>query len=550
MQVSEKSDELYKELAKQIEANDGAAARGIFQELLNNGFSRQEIVARVSRLIEKRSAGKPGGAPTDKIGWLRPHRLVEPSVSDARKRPNASGRASMPNARHVDNSAEKSSPSSGITSDRFTLSVPERLAAKLQLQNDLKLTEANQGMPAEIEAQVTVSAEGEAQNILPAEAARIMSAEVEAQRTVPSQAEAQRIVPEEGEAQQSCQEKRKHSETAPAYLEAQQTELVKLKTQAAAAELEAQQARVTEVQVDDRRSPNQHGSPAAYRRLRTVVTGTSAIAAALAGLFVLWGLYRNELEEVSAANAKHVLTWLQEFGGNRVSFSPLPATPPKGTGKPEQTTADNRSNDLAKQVEAQPPPHLNVPQREASVTAPAASDAQAQPDTSISSTTADAVSTTDPRGSPTSEQALSRGSPPRSPQQNGTEVAQRPQTAGPQLASADTGALVAQGDELLSKSDVASARPFYQRAAEAGDGRGALRMGMTFDSVFLARWRIRNVPADRTLATYWYRYASGLGNTEAGLMKKKLNPRDVAPRGQRTTHGPRRAPATEHAKRG
>jgi hypothetical protein len=40
MQVSEKSEELYDELAKQIEANDDAAARGIFQELLNNGFSR------------------------------------------------------------------------------------------------------------------------------------------------------------------------------------------------------------------------------------------------------------------------------------------------------------------------------------------------------------------------------------------------------------------------------------------------------------------------------------------------------------------------------
>ena len=134
MQVSEKSEDLYDELAKQIEANDDAAARGIFQELLNNGFSRQEIVVRVSRLIEKRSAGKTGGVPTDKIGWLRPHFPIEPSVSEARKRPNASGRASMPNARHFDNGAEKTLPSSGISSDRFTLSVPERLAAKLQLQ--------------------------------------------------------------------------------------------------------------------------------------------------------------------------------------------------------------------------------------------------------------------------------------------------------------------------------------------------------------------------------------------------------------------------------
>ena len=141
MQVSEKSEELYDKLSKQIEANDDAAARGIFQELLNNGFSRQEIVVRVSRLIEKRSASKTGGVPTDKIGWLRPHLPVEPSVSDARKRPNASGRASMPNARPVDNTAEKSSASSGISSDRFTLSVPERLAAKLQLQKDSKLAE-------------------------------------------------------------------------------------------------------------------------------------------------------------------------------------------------------------------------------------------------------------------------------------------------------------------------------------------------------------------------------------------------------------------------
>jgi hypothetical protein len=377
-----------------------------------------------------------------------------------------------------------------------------------------------------------------------------MPAELEAQRTVPSKAEAQRIVPEEGEAQLIVPREAEAQRIAPADLEAQQTELAKVKTQqAAAAELEAQQTPATEVQAEDRPSPNQHGSPASSRRLRTVVTGTSAIAAALAGLFVLWRVYGSELEEVSAANANQVLTWLQEFGGNRVSFSPLPATPPKGTGNPEQTTADNGSNELAKQVESQRTTQPIMPQRQASVTAPAASDAQAQPDTSISSTPADAASPTDPPGSPNSEQVLSPGSPPLSSQQNGTEVAQRPQTAA-QLASADTGALVAQGDQFLSKSDVASARLFYQRAAEAGDGRGALRMGMTFDSVFLARWRIRNVPADRTLAIYWYRYASGLGNTEAGLMKKTLNRWDVPPRGQRTAHGPRRAPATQHAKRG
>jgi hypothetical protein len=66
MQVSEKSDELYDDLAKQIEAKDATAARAVFQELVKKGLSRQEIVVRVSRLIEKRSAGNTGGAPTER----------------------------------------------------------------------------------------------------------------------------------------------------------------------------------------------------------------------------------------------------------------------------------------------------------------------------------------------------------------------------------------------------------------------------------------------------------------------------------------------------
>ena len=59
-------------------------------------------------------------------------------------------------------------------------------------------------------------------------------------------------------------------------------------------------------------------------------------------------------------------------------------------------------------------------------------------------------------------------------QQSETDAAQGRQTVGPQLPPIDTGALVAQGDHLLGRSDIASARIFYQRAAEAGDGRGAL----------------------------------------------------------------------------
>ena len=153
-------------------------------------------------------------------------------------------------------------------------------------------------------------------------------------------------------------------------------------------------------------------------------------------------------------------------------------------------------------------------------------------------------------------------------QQNEPEVAQQPQTAGPQLPSVDTAALVAQGDQFLSKSDVASARQLYQRATEAGDGRGALRMGMTFDPVFLARWRLRGVRGDRAQAIAWYHRASALGNAEAELMQNSMNrgtgsasrsvatgqpsqdPGVAAPHGQRNSHGARRARAPRYANRG
>jgi len=56
-----------------------------------------------------------------------------------------------------------------------------------------------------------------------------------------------------------------------------------------------------------------------------------------------------------------------------------------------------------------------------------------------------------------------------------------------QQPSAEIAALVARGDALLSTGDIVSARLFYERAADRGDGGAALRLGATFDPGFLAR---------------------------------------------------------------
>jgi hypothetical protein len=76
-------------------------------------------------------------------------------------------------------------------------------------------------------------------------------------------------------------------------------------------------------------------------------------------------------------------------------------------------------------------------------------------------------------------------------------------------------ASIARGDFLFSNGDIASARLYYERAANAGEAGAALRLGETFDPAFLGRANIRGVPGDPVLAARWYRRALDLGAREA-----------------------------------
>ena len=83
-------------------------------------------------------------------------------------------------------------------------------------------------------------------------------------------------------------------------------------------------------------------------------------------------------------------------------------------------------------------------------------------------------------------------------------------------------ALLARGDTLLSIGDIASARLFYERAADAGGGLAAVRLGETFDPVFLDRIHLGGVQGDRGAALSWYRRARDLGATDAEALLKAL----------------------------
>jgi len=83
------------------------------------------------------------------------------------------------------------------------------------------------------------------------------------------------------------------------------------------------------------------------------------------------------------------------------------------------------------------------------------------------------------------------------------------------LSAAEIAALVARGDAFLSARDIVSARLFYERAADGGDGGAALRLGATFDPVFLSRTGVRGALGDPAQASSWYRRALDLGNPAA-----------------------------------
>jgi hypothetical protein len=94
--------------------------------------------------------------------------------------------------------------------------------------------------------------------------------------------------------------------------------------------------------------------------------------------------------------------------------------------------------------------------------------------------------------------------------------------AAPVLSAPEIATLVARGDALFSKGDLAAARLFYERAANAGDGQAAIRLGETFDPVFLDHAHLPGVRGDFNTALSWYRRARDLGAADADILIKSL----------------------------
>jgi hypothetical protein len=94
----------------------------------------------------------------------------------------------------------------------------------------------------------------------------------------------------------------------------------------------------------------------------------------------------------------------------------------------------------------------------------------------------------------------------------------------PPAMPVDTAPLLERGDRLFGTGDVATARLFYERAADAGNSQAALRLGETYDPAFLQRAQLR-LAGDRGLAMFWYGRARELGADEADILLKGMQSR-------------------------
>ena len=64
----------------------------------------------------------------------------------------------------------------------------------------------------------------------------------------------------------------------------------------------------------------------------------------------------------------------------------------------------------------------------------------------------------------------------------------------------------------LKNGDLAAARSFFRRIADAGDARGALGMARSYDPDFLKTLGMPGLRPDRAAAQQWYARARSLKN--------------------------------------
>jgi TPR repeat protein len=103
--------------------------------------------------------------------------------------------------------------------------------------------------------------------------------------------------------------------------------------------------------------------------------------------------------------------------------------------------------------------------------------------------------------------------------------ADAPPAKGDGLASQEGERFVARGEDSLAAGNVAVAREFFLRAADAGVARGALMLASTYDPYELVGLHVVGVQPNTALAQRWYERAEALGEKLASERIARLERR-------------------------
>jgi Peptidase C39 family len=198
---------------------------------------------------------------------------------------------------------------------------------------------------------------------------------------------------------------------------------------------------------------------------------------------------------------------------------------PETTLSPTEATVQPRAPDAAAS-----PPSATTPQVAPSGAMPTQSEPPGGPAAALVPTTAAPM----PEPAPAIATPVA-AEPPTGPAFAATPVAATPSVntdaappradslaVEPRLAATEISTLLARGDVLFSTGDLAGARLFYERAADAGEARAAVRLGETYDPIFLDHSHLRGVRGDVETALSWYRRARDLGAAEAEVLLNSL----------------------------
>jgi hypothetical protein len=214
-----------------------------------------------------------------------------------------------------------------------------------------------------------------------------------------------------------------------------------------------------------------------------------------------WLICLGLVSVLTVAAAGSAFFWLERAAQENAAAESAPA--PQISAKAPQNTSS--SGDLTTTPQAAGSAQSVTPAGATATPAPAVTPTPSLPPPGGLVTTAARTQPNKPElaitpATPTPETA-STGVPPGS---------QKPPTR-PAFSGVEVTTLLARGDWLFATGDVDSARLLYERAAQAGDAQGAVRLGQTFDPVFLDRAHLREARADPGMAVFWYRRARDLG---------------------------------------